>query len=373
MNIYFPNDGIETRLPFKMKFCRAVQLRAEALIKSGRHVILVGDINATWHPADHCDYLNEYFMYEKLRNSEDNSQTHVINALKVRLEKFYDHPPRQWLRALVTGENSLFVDLYRHFNLISKDLEGAKVGNFTCWNTKLESRKSNYGSRIDHIFANRKFLEEYGDWLLNCVSRNEIAGSDHCPVELVLSDYALKGSDVTEGNELFKTKAESLMSYLSQFNFITKKKSQKKIVEYFKKKESNYDDSDISPEKKQPSEDISECKEIKKRRIDDYFSKRNDDTISPDQVAFDDVQIQTDSFDASASSTSLNEKESVGRWQQLFTSKRPLCKSHQEPCKMLRVNKKGVNRGRYFYVCNRGPGHSSDPNAKCDYFEWATS
>ncbi|CAM6087652.1 unnamed protein product [Calypogeia fissa] len=51
----------------------------------------------------------------------------------------------------------------------------------------------------------------------------------------------------------------------------------------------------------------------------------------------------------------------------------PLCKGHDEPCVARVVKKPGPNIGRGFYVCARAEGPSSNPETRCDHFEWASS
>ncbi len=48
----------------------------------------------------------------------------------------------------------------------------------------------------------------------------------------------------------------------------------------------------------------------------------------------------------------------------------PLCKGHKEPMVLRTVKKDSLNKGRQFYVCNRPEGHKSNPEARCDHFEW---
>ena len=62
----------------------------------------------------------------------------------------------------------------------------------------------------------------------------------------------------------------------------------------------------------------------------------------------------------------------ASRWKKLLKgpSPAPLCKGHKEPCVLRTVKKESLNKGRQFYVCNRPEGHKSNPEAKCDHFEW---
>ncbi|KAG6554008.1 hypothetical protein Mapa_004925 [Marchantia paleacea] len=51
----------------------------------------------------------------------------------------------------------------------------------------------------------------------------------------------------------------------------------------------------------------------------------------------------------------------------------PLCSGHKEPCVARVVKKAGPNIGRGFYVCARAEGPSSNPETRCDHFEWSSS
>nr|BAC38287.1 unnamed protein product [Mus musculus] len=57
INVYCPHadPGKPERLTFKMRFYRLLQMRAEALLAAGSHVIILGDLNTAHRPIDHCD------------------------------------------------------------------------------------------------------------------------------------------------------------------------------------------------------------------------------------------------------------------------------------------------------------------------------
>ena len=56
-NVYCPRGDPERadRRLMKMKFYRALDIRASALRERGDFVVIVGDINTSHRPADHCD------------------------------------------------------------------------------------------------------------------------------------------------------------------------------------------------------------------------------------------------------------------------------------------------------------------------------
>ena len=63
---------------------------------------------------------------------------------------------------------------------------------------------------------------------------------------------------------------------------------------------------------------------------------------------------------------------SASAWKNLLQGPPPppLCKGHQEPCVLRTVKKPGPTKGKQFFVCARGEGHSSNPEARCDFFKW---
>ncbi|XWS33863.1 hypothetical protein CRYUN_Cryun22dG0119500 [Craigia yunnanensis] len=71
------------------------------------------------------------------------------------------------------------------------------------------------------------------------------------------------------------------------------------------------------------------------------------------------------------------EKNSVAllEWQRiqlLMQNSITLCKGHREPCVSRVVKKPGPTFGLRFYVCARAEGPSSNPEANCGYFRWAS-
>lgn len=66
INVYAPNAGVRparARLPFKLRWFRALQERLDALAAQGRRVVVVGDLNIARsrrdaHPA--IDWQNIY-------------------------------------------------------------------------------------------------------------------------------------------------------------------------------------------------------------------------------------------------------------------------------------------------------------------------
>ncbi|KAI8922144.1 Endonuclease/exonuclease/phosphatase [Powellomyces hirtus] len=166
INAYFPvDDPDEDRHAFRMRFYRAMRMRIDALIEAGRQVVLAGDINACYSARDHCD-------------PKKSMREHGI-------DEFWDTPARTWLRDLVQPKGPLH-DTYR---VLHPDAEKP----FTCWNTLINARPVNYGTRIDYILITHGLLP----WLCESAVEAEVLGSDHCPVSCHFHDvHPETGEDI---------------------------------------------------------------------------------------------------------------------------------------------------------------------------------
>ncbi|GAA5899457.1 DNA-(apurinic or apyrimidinic site) lyase APN2 [Sporobolomyces salmoneus] len=156
INLYCPNETNDQRLVFKNEFNSMVDRRVRNLIREGREVIVLGDLNICASDLD----------------TAEPSQ----RAQNQGLEQFTDHPPRKWLKEF-TGPDGPMVDTTR------AQFPDRK-GMFTCWNTKIDARPSNYGTRLDYILVTRGLLP----WIKSADIQRDIVGSDHCPVFLDFHD-----------------------------------------------------------------------------------------------------------------------------------------------------------------------------------------
>ncbi|TNY23190.1 Endonuclease/exonuclease/phosphatase [Rhodotorula diobovata] len=156
INLYCPNETNSDRLEFKLNFNRMVDRRVRGLVRAGREVIVVGDLNICASDLDTAEP-------EK-------------RARESGLEAFTDHPARRWLNDF-TGENGVMIDITRR-------LHPERTGMFTCWNTKIDARPTNYGARIDYILITPGLLP----WVKDSDIQRDVMGSDHCPVYLDLHD-----------------------------------------------------------------------------------------------------------------------------------------------------------------------------------------
>lgn len=146
---YVPNSGEElVRLDFRLEFESKMK---EYLVKLDKvkPVIYCGDLNVAHEPID-------------IKNPKSNEH----NA-------GYTLEERNALSNLIS---SGFIDTFRHFH---KD-----EVKYSWWSYRFNSRARNAGWRIDYFLVSSRFINQIEDSLI----LNEINGSDHCPIELIVKD-----------------------------------------------------------------------------------------------------------------------------------------------------------------------------------------
>lgn len=147
---YTPNsqDGLK-RLDYRMTWEDAFRRYLKDL-EEKKPVIVCGDLNVAHKEID-------------LKNPKTNRK----NA------GFTDEEREKMTTLLADG----FTDTFRHFY---PDLEGA----YSWWSYRFQARKKNAGWRIDYFLTSQSLDSR----LVDAKIHNEILGSDHCPVELVIKD-----------------------------------------------------------------------------------------------------------------------------------------------------------------------------------------
>ncbi len=144
---YVPNSGEELkRLPFRLEYERRLRSYLSALQKK-KPLIYTGDMNVAHQEID-------------LKNPESNRR----NA------GFTDEERSAFSSLLSIG----LVDAWRHFH----PMEVA----YSWWSYRFHAREKNAGWRIDYFLVSESLLGE----VVSSSIHNEIYGSDHCPVELIL-------------------------------------------------------------------------------------------------------------------------------------------------------------------------------------------
>ena len=113
-------------------------------------VIACGDFNATMLPIDVFP--------------ENERQ----NAAEIE----YESEERANMQTLL---ESGFIDAFRY-------LYPDKTGDYTWWSNRLYKRQENRGWRLDYFIVSKSLTGRIED----VIHHNEIKGSDHCPIELIL-------------------------------------------------------------------------------------------------------------------------------------------------------------------------------------------
>ena len=149
-NIYFPNGQMsEERLQYKLDFYEAFFDRTAQLRKKGRPLIICGDYNTAHNAID-------------LKNAKANEKRSGF----LRIE-------RDWLDRIVAEG---YVDTFRA-------LYPEKV-KYSWWSYRFKARERNAGWRIDYFFVTQDVWDN--GWIKDAIIENDIFGSDHCPVGLIL-------------------------------------------------------------------------------------------------------------------------------------------------------------------------------------------
>ncbi len=148
INCYFPNSQNEgIRLDFKLKYNRALHKLASSFADEGRNVIICGDYNVAHKPID-------------LTHPKANEK----NA-------GYLPEEREWMDRFT---ESGWTDSFRHFH--------TEPEQYTWWSYRMKAREKNVGWRLDYFCVNESFMNQVEDSRIH----QEVMGSDHCPIELIL-------------------------------------------------------------------------------------------------------------------------------------------------------------------------------------------
>ncbi|MCZ2126412.1 MAG: exodeoxyribonuclease III [Anaerolineales bacterium] len=148
-NIYFPNGQRgHDRVDFKLRFYAHLLELCNALHAQGEKIIITGDFNTAHRPMD-------------LKNPKENENTSGF-----LLEE------REWVTQYL---ESGFADAYRR-------LYPDKI-QYTWWTYRLNARARGIGWRIDYFLVSEALMPQVEDVVIH----DGAFGSDHCPVELILS------------------------------------------------------------------------------------------------------------------------------------------------------------------------------------------
>lgn len=147
-NVYFPSGqrGRE-RVEYKLDFYAHLLALCDQLQASGEKIIITGDFNTAHMPID-------------LKNPKQNQKTSgFLPEERAWVQKFLDHG---------------FVDVYRR-------LYPERV-QYTWWTYRLNARERRIGWRLDYFLISDALVP----FVRDVVIHEDVLGSDHCPVELVI-------------------------------------------------------------------------------------------------------------------------------------------------------------------------------------------
>lgn len=253
------------------------------------------------------------------------------------------------------------------------------------------ARETNYGTRIDYIFADKSIaLGAFTD----CVIMPDVMGSDHCPVKGTLKWTCIPANKVPPSCTRNFPEFAGIQTKLSAFFTKASKRpvagSPNRNVEQSNKDVNDSQDgnhislqksSSFPPPAKKQKLEISAVK--KQSSLANFFGR-------PPIKSKTEKEAQKSEGNKSipVSTASIGTKEikavdvkvfqgqpkaASAAWKNLLKGPppAPLCKGHREPCLLRTVKKEdSLNKGRQFYVCCKPEGHKSNPEARCDHFEW---
>jgi len=148
LNVYFPNGKKdETRLKYKLDFYDAFLQFVKPLQERGEKLVICGDFNTAHKEID-------------LARPKENQ--HISGFLPIE---------RAWIDKFIAHG---FVDTFRQFS--------KEPNQYTWWDLKTRARERNIGWRIDYFFVTENLLRSVSKAFI----MPEIAGSDHCPVGIIL-------------------------------------------------------------------------------------------------------------------------------------------------------------------------------------------
>jgi len=147
-NVYFPNGQRgRDRVEYKLEFYATLLNLCNGLHKKGENLIVTGDFNTAHMPID-------------LKNPKSNEKNSGFLPEE-----------REWVQKYLDNG---FVDIYRR-------LYPERV-QYTWWTYISNARARNVGWRLDYFLISESLVSRVKDVIIH----DDIPGSDHCPVELIL-------------------------------------------------------------------------------------------------------------------------------------------------------------------------------------------
>jgi len=147
-NIYFPNGKMgPERLKYKMAFYDVFLKYADSLKHAGKSLIICGDVNTAHKEIDIA------------RPKENSKVSGFLPEERAWIDTFLAHG---------------YADTFRQFH--------KEPNQYSYWDIKTGARARNVGWRIDYFFVSEDLLPAVKEAFI----MPEVAGSDHCPVGIIL-------------------------------------------------------------------------------------------------------------------------------------------------------------------------------------------
>jgi len=170
LGVYSPANSNGLRDDFRYGFVCALDCRIRNLIRCGKRVVLVGDLNVSRDEMDTASAVED------------------IKKAGITHEDYISTPNRRiFNQLLVDGEVAGERDEGREYGVLWDTTRGFhkdRRGMYTHWEQKINARPGNYGSRIDFVLV----CESMREWVNDANIQEGLIGSDHCPVFVDLSD-----------------------------------------------------------------------------------------------------------------------------------------------------------------------------------------
>lgn len=197
LNLYFPFFDDSNENIIKEEKMKMFYKNIKEYIQNQTNLIVVGDFNAVYLLQDHYQFKKEFLRIKKAIENENDgkynakqdlfknnqpfiekkytSQTELpyyFRTIEDLEEYFFQKFQRKWLFDFVN--KNIYIDVYDYF---------CKANHkYTCWNSMLNLRPDNLGTRIDYIFVPETMIQKVIDVDIN----NHIFGSDHCPLYIII-------------------------------------------------------------------------------------------------------------------------------------------------------------------------------------------
>jgi exodeoxyribonuclease III len=149
LNVYFPSgQSGQVRIAYKLDFYSQLLEHCKKVHEDGKSIILTGDFNTAHQEID-------------LARPKENRQTSgFLPEERVWIDRF-----------LASG----FIDAFRWLY--------PQRSQYTWWTYRLGARGRNIGWRLDYHLVSSNLIDKVQDVTIH----DDITGSDHCPVSLILS------------------------------------------------------------------------------------------------------------------------------------------------------------------------------------------